>query len=107
MEKEMAFTVSEMKRFGVIHALMEKKMTTAEAATCPGLSTRQTPAHKEKPHAPYTPPALRHGNKGRPPVHAFPHELRCHVRKLAKRRSFVFNFSHLDVRGTCLSIVKM
>ncbi|MBW2146681.1 MAG: hypothetical protein JRI22_06650 [Deltaproteobacteria bacterium] len=33
MEKEVPFTMSEMKHYGVIQALLEKKMTAREAAS--------------------------------------------------------------------------
>jgi len=37
MEKEVTFTMREMERYGVIQALLVKKMTAREAASAGGL----------------------------------------------------------------------
>ena len=48
MEAELTFTTREMNRYGAIQALMDKKMTTMEAAMCLGIPTRQIQLIKKK-----------------------------------------------------------
>jgi len=40
MEREVTFTMGEMKRYGVIQALLEKKMTAGEVSLALNVSTR-------------------------------------------------------------------
>jgi len=95
MRNEVTFTMSEMKRYGVIQALLEKKMTITEAALALDLSTRQIKRVKKK-VIQDGPQALHHGNRGRPPSHAFSPEFRQQVIEVAQRRYSDFNFSHLS-----------
>jgi len=48
MRNEVTFTMSEMRRYGAIQALLEKKMTMTEAASALELSTPQIKRIKKK-----------------------------------------------------------
>ena len=95
MEREVAFTMREMTRYGVMQAVLEKKMTTLEAAATLHLSPRQIKRIKKKIQQ-LGPAGVRHGNRGRRPLHAFCVEFKQQVLQLAKARYPDFNFSHLS-----------
>ena len=95
MEEGVTFTMGETIRYGVIQALLEKRMKNTEAALALGLSIRQVQRIKKK-VAQQGPEGILHGNKGRGPSHAFSIEKKGRVVKLAKERYFDFNFSHLS-----------
>ena len=89
------FTMEDMKRYGVVRAVMETKMTTSEGAAALGLSVRQLKRIKKKVRR-LGVAGIRHGNRGRPPAHAFPEKFKKRVVRLAQRRYKDFNFSHLS-----------
>jgi len=83
MEKEVTFTMREMKRYGVIQVLLEKKMTAGEAASALNVSTRHIKRIKKKVQQCGALGVL-HDNKGRSPAHAFPSEFRLRVIERSK-----------------------
>jgi len=95
MKGEVTFTMREIKRYGVIQALLEKKMTNKQAAIALNLSCRQIKRIKKKVKE-LGPLGVLHGNKGRKPSHAFSEEKKFEIIKLVKNRYFDFNFSHLS-----------
>ena len=95
MRNEVTFTMSEMNRYGVIQALLEKKMSITEAVLALDLSTRHVKRIKKK-VIQGGPRALHHGNRERPPSHAFSPEFKQQVIEVAQRCYFDFNFSHLS-----------
>ena len=88
------FTMEDMRRYGVVKAVMERKMTTSEGAAALGLSVRQLKRIKKKVRKNGV-AGIRHGNCGRPPAHAFPEKFKKRVMGLVQRRYKDFNFSHL------------
>lgn len=95
MEEGVTFTMGETIRYGLIQALLEKRMKNTEAALALGLSIRQVQRIKKK-VAQQGPEGILHGNKGRQPSHSFSIEKKGRVVELAKERYFDFNFSHLS-----------
>jgi hypothetical protein len=95
MKEGVTFTIGETIRYGVIEALLEKRMRNKEAALALGLSIRQAQRIKKKVKRQGT-VGIFHGNKGRLPSHSFSLEIRGRVVKLPKERYFDFNFSHLS-----------
>jgi len=95
MKGEVTFTMREIKRYGVIKALLENKMTNKEAARALNLSSRQIKRIKKKVKE-FGPLGVLYGNKGHKPPHAFSEEKRLEIIKLVKNRYFDFNFSHLS-----------
>ena len=95
MKGEVTFTMREIKRYGVIKALLENKMTNKEAARALNLSSRQIKRIKKKVKE-FGSLGVLQGNKGRKPPHAFSEEKRLEIIKLVKNRYFDFNFSHLS-----------
>lgn len=89
------FTMEDMKRYSVVKAVMDRKMTTSEGAAALGLSVRQLKRIKKKVRRNGM-AGIRHGNYGRPPAHAFPGKFKKRVIKVVKRRYMDFNFSHLS-----------
>jgi len=91
-EKEVAFTMKEATRFGVIEAVKKGKMTNKEAALTLNLSARQIIRIKKKvdEKGPY---GIIHGNKGHPSKRTLP--FKDHVIRLTKEKYFDFNFTHL------------
>jgi len=89
------FTMEDMKRYSVVKAVMDRKMTTSEGAAALGLSVRQLRRIKKKVRRNGM-AGIRHGNCGRPPAHAFPEKFKKRVIKVVKRRYMDFNFSHLS-----------
>ena len=95
MEEGVTFTMGETIRYGVIQALLEKRMKNTEAALALGLSIRQLQRIKKK-VAHHGPEGILHGNKGHRPSHSFSIERKESVITLARERYFDFNFSHLS-----------
>jgi len=95
MSREVTFTMKEVTRYGVIQAVLEKRMSTVEAAAALHLSARQIKRIKKKIQQ-LGPVGVRHGNWGRRPVHGFDLEFKQKVIHLAKTRYHDFNFSHLS-----------
>lgn len=89
------FTMQDMKRYSVVKAVMDRKMTTSEGAAALGLSVRQLKRIKKRVRRNGM-AGIRHGNCGRPPAHAFPETFKKRVTKVVKRRYMDFNFSHLS-----------
>ena len=96
MKGEVTFTMSEIKRYGVIKALLENKVTNKEAARALNLSSRQIKRIKKQVKE-FGPLGVLHGNKGRKPPHAFSEEKWLEIIKLVKNRSFIRNLAR--VRG--------
>lgn len=88
------FTMHEMKRYGVIAAALEAKMTNKEASESLRLSCRQVQRIKKRVRA-EGPTGVCHGNKGRKPTHTLEESVRQRVLELAKGKYHGFNFSHL------------
>lgn len=88
------FTMEDMRRYSVVKAVMERKMTNGEGAAALGLSVRQLKRIKKKVTR-YGVIGIRHGNCGRPPAHAFSETFKKRVIRMAQRRYKEFNFSHL------------
>ena len=91
-KKGVIFTLEDAKRYGVIEALIEGKMTNGEAADALNLSKRQVQRMKKK-VAQNGPCGLIHGNRGRPSSRVLP--WKDHVISLVKEKYSDFNFSHL------------
>lgn len=85
----------EVRRYGVISAANESRMTNGEAAATLGLSVRQIQRIKGRVKRD-GPSGVRHGNRDRPSCRAFPPELKERVIALATETYFDFNFSHLS-----------
>jgi len=85
----------EVRRYGVVSAANEGRMTNRDAAAALGMSVRQVQRMKGRVKRD-GPSGVRHGNRGRPSSHAFPPELKERVIALAHERYFDFNFSHLS-----------
>jgi len=85
----------EVRRYGVIEAVLGGRMTNQEAASALGLSIRQVKRIKGRVKR-EGPSGVRHGNRGRPSCRAFPRELRERTMALAGEKYFDFNFSHLS-----------
>jgi transposase len=84
----------EVRRYGVIAALLDGKMTNPEAAAVLGVSVRQVKRIKGKVKR-EGPSGVKHGNRGRPSCRAFPQEIKERTMALAREKYFDFNFSHL------------
>lgn len=93
--KGVTFTMEDMKRYGVVTAVMDRKMTNGEGAAALGLSVRQLKRLKGKVRN-HGMAGIRHGNRGRTPAHAFPDTFKKRVIGLVRRRYKGFNFSHLS-----------
>lgn len=85
----------EVRRYGVIAATVEGKMTNREAAAVLGICVRQIKRLKMKVKK-EGPLGIRHGNRDKRSPKAFPEVLRKRVIMLAKKKYFDFNFSHLS-----------
>jgi len=79
------FTMDDMKRYSVVKAVMDRKMTNSEGAAVLDLSVRQLKRIKRKVRR-HGVAGMRHGNCGRPPAHAFPEKFKKHVITVAQRR---------------------
>lgn len=88
-------TMEDMKRYGVVRAVMDGKMTNGEGATALDLSVRQLKRIKGKVKT-YGMAGIRHGNRGRAPAQAFSAVFKKRVIGLVQRRYPGFNFSHLS-----------
>ncbi len=95
MKGDAKFSMREMKYYGVLQALLERKMNNKEAAQALALSRRQIQRIKKRVKE-LGPPGVLHGNKGRFPLHAFSLEFKLRVVKLAQTRYYDLNFSHLS-----------
>ncbi len=89
------FTMEDMKRYGVVKAVVDRKMTNGEGAAALDLSVRQLKRIKKKVRQDGM-TGIRHGNRGRAPVHTFPDPFKKRVISLVQRRYPGFNFSHLS-----------
>jgi transposase len=85
--------MEEIKRYDVIKAVLDGKMTNREASGAAGLSERQIKRLKKKVKCEGL-AGVVHGNRNRPSHRAFP--CRNHVIELAKKKYFDFNFTHLS-----------
>jgi len=85
----------EVRRYGVIAALLEGNMTNREAATSIGISVRQIQRMKGRVRK-EGPSGARHGNCDRPSCRALSQDLKERTVALAHAKYFDFNFSHLS-----------
>ena len=85
----------EVRRYGVVAAVLDGRMTNGEAAAALGISVRQVKRIKGKVKR-EGPSGVRHGNRDRPSSRAFPSDLKERVIALANEKYFDFNFSHLS-----------
>jgi transposase len=85
----------EVRRYGVVRALLEGKMTNQEAAAVLDVSVRQMKRIKGKVKR-EGPSGVKHGNYGRSSWRAFPEELKERTLALTREKYFDFNFSHLS-----------
>ena len=90
----MTLTQKEQARLQVLNSLLAGHMTTEQAATLMGVSTRHTrrilAAYKQEGAA-----AIAHGNRGRRPANATPETMATHVVDLARTRYAGVNHTHL------------
>ena len=88
-------TQKEQSRLQVLNSLLAEQMTTEQAATLMGVSTRHTrrilAAYREDGAA-----ALAHGNRGRKPANATPDSVIAEVVHLARTRYRGANHTHLS-----------
>ena len=88
-------TQQEQARLQVLNNLLAGYMTTEQAATLMGVSTRHTrrilAAYREKGAA-----AIAHGNRGRRPANATPSTLAIEAVRLARTRYAGVNHTHLS-----------
>ena len=95
MKEHVTLTQREQARLQVLNKLLAGYMTTEQAATLMGVSTRHTrrilAAYSEKGAA-----ALAHGNRGRRPANATPHALATEVIRLARTRYTGVNHTHMS-----------
>lgn len=89
------FRVSEAKRFGVVKAALEGKMSTKDAAVLLGLSTRQVKRIKKR-VVREGPSGVMHGNRNKIPAHAFSVQVKDRIIAMVWERYHDFNFSHLS-----------
>ena len=93
--ENVTLTQKEQTRLQVLNNLLAGYMTTEQAATLMGMSTRHTrrilAAYREKGAA-----ALAHGNRGRRPANATPDPLATDVVLLARTRYVGVNHTHLS-----------
>lgn len=95
MRKGVTFMTEDMRRYGVIAALLDGKMTNREAAGALGLSVRQVKRIKGRVKR-EGPSGIRHGNCNRSSPRAFPKEFKDRTMALAREKYFDFNFSHMS-----------
>ena len=88
-------TQQEQARLQVLNSLLTGHMTTEQAATLMGVSTRHTrrilAAYRKDGAA-----AIAHGNRGRRPANATPETMTTHVVDLARTRYAGVNHTHLS-----------
>jgi hypothetical protein len=73
-----------VKRYSVVKAVMDGKMTNSEGAAALDLSVRQFKRIKRKVRR-HGVAGVRHGNCGRSPAHAFPEKFKRKVITVAAR----------------------
>jgi transposase len=93
-DPEVKLTLNQIQRYETCKALLEGRLTTAEAANALGLSHRQVLRLKRRAQADGA-TGLVHRNTGRPPANATPPDLKQQVIALATTTYAHFNFSHL------------
>ena len=95
MMENVTLTQQEQARLQVLNNLLAGYMTTEQAATLMGVSTRHTrrilAAYRERGAA-----ALAHGNRGRSPANATPSALASKAVRLARSRYAGVNHTHLS-----------
>lgn len=93
--ESVTLTQRDMARLQVLNSLLTQQMTTEQAATLMGVSTRHTrrllAAYREDGAA-----ALAHGNRGRRPANATPYRVTAEVVHLARTRYRGANHTHLS-----------
>ena len=93
--ENVTLTQQEQARLQILNNLLAGYMTTGQAATLMGVSTRHTrrilAAYREKGAA-----ALAHGNRGRSPANATPSALASEAVRLARSRYAGVNHTHLS-----------
>lgn len=92
-EKEVAFTIKEATRYGIIDAVRKGKMTNKEAALALNLSVRQVIRIKKRVEE-KGPSGIIHGNKGHPSRRTL--SFKDHVIRLTREIYYDFNFTHLS-----------
>jgi transposase len=93
-DSEVKLTLNQVQRYEIGKALLEGRLTIAEAARALDLSHRQVQRLKRRLQA-AGPQGLIHGNTARPPANKTPDRLRQRVLDLAATTYAQFNFSHL------------
>ena len=95
MMEHVILTQQEQARLQVLNNLLAGYMTTEQAATLMGVSTRHTrrilAAYRQEGAA-----AIAHGNRGRRPANATPERMADAVVALARSRYAGFNHTHLS-----------
>ena len=86
-------TEDEWRRYQLLRAVEEGKLTLREVTEALGIGYRQAKRLKGK-LAAAGPAGLLHGNRGRAPGHALDEELRARVLRLSQEHYFDFNDSH-------------
>lgn len=93
MAIEVTLTMKEAQKLGVIEETLCKRMTVKTAADILGMSERQVYRLRKQIQETGV-QAIVHGNRGRPPVHTKPVELRQKVVKLYQDKYKSYNFTH-------------
>ena len=95
MMENVTLTQQEQARLQVLNSLLTGHMTTEQAATLMGVSTRHTrrilAAYRRDGAA-----AIAHGNRGRRPANATPETVAADVVVLARTRYAGVNHTHLS-----------
>ena len=93
--ENVTLTPKEQTRLQVLNSLLAEHMTSDQAATLMGVSTRHTrrmlAAYREKGAA-----AIAHGHRGRKAPNATPESVACDVVHLARTRYSGANHTHLS-----------
>lgn len=95
MREGVTFMTEDVRRYGVVAALLDGKMTNGEAAGALGLSVRQVKRIKKRVKE-EGPSGIRHGNRERSSPRAFSKEFKDRIMALARKKYFDFNFSHMS-----------
>jgi transposase len=95
MKKGVTFMEEEVRRYGMIAALLDGTMKNRDGASVLRLSVRQVKRIKKRVRND-GPTGVRHGNRDRPSSRAFPAGVKERVMALAREKYFDFNFSHLS-----------
>ena len=98
-EEQITVTAHEQRRAMVLTRVLAGEWSRTEAAVVLGLSERQV-RRLLRGYRQRGPAALRHGNRGRPPIHKLPPARREQIVALAQGKYQGFNHQHLTEKLT-------